>query len=234
MLKGKVSVIAHRGYSAKYLENSLEAISHALNTEAHMIEIDLRLTRDKYLIAMHDPTTGRTATENVKVEQTDLKELKAIPLKNGETIPTIGEILKIVRGKIALNIELKGKGTGSALGEYLRNNPYYGELLISSYRREELADFSAYLPETPTARIYWWPRIRDIMQDAEIGHYSIHIHHMMVSRWVVDLAHRCGLKVLAFTTDYPSEILRLTQIGVDGIFTNDPPSASSLIGNANL
>lgn len=229
MLKTQTIIIAHRGYSARYLENSVEAISQALEVGVDMVEFDLHLTRDGALVVMHDSTTGRTAVESVRIGQVTLKRLREIPLKNGQAIPTLEEIIDLVKGRVPLNLELKGKGTGRALTSYLSENPYFGEVLVSSFREEELVNLSENLPDVPLARIYNRVKPEEIAQDAQTGYYSIHVHHKRVTRNLVSLAHTYGLRIFSFTVDTPSNLLHLMGMGVDGIFTNDPALALKVL-----
>src|SRR5918998_3850206 len=50
-----VDVIAHRGASAYSLEHTFEAYDLALTMGADVLEIDVRMTADGTLVALHDP-----------------------------------------------------------------------------------------------------------------------------------------------------------------------------------
>ncbi|MCK5379921.1 MAG: glycerophosphodiester phosphodiesterase, partial [Candidatus Latescibacteria bacterium] len=56
-----VNVVAHKGYSGKYPENTEMAFREALALRVEMIEFDVHLSRDEALIVIHDPTVNRTS-----------------------------------------------------------------------------------------------------------------------------------------------------------------------------
>ncbi len=221
-------IIAHRGFSARYLENTLAAFQGAMDTGADMIEMDLHLTRDKELVVIHDHTTDRVSMERVKVRQTELSRLREVELKGGHRVPTLEEVLDLVAQRIPLNIELKAKGTGGALARFLMKRAYADGLLVSSYKAREVEEFHRFFPQVPVARIYTRTSERDIARDAKNHRFSIHVDHRHLKENTVKMAHRLGLKVFTFTTDDPSEIKKLFSWGVDGIFTNDLAEATKI------
>ena len=56
----QIKVIAHRAGAMDAPENTLAAVAHAVKSGADMIEIDLRMTKDGVLVALHDETLLRT------------------------------------------------------------------------------------------------------------------------------------------------------------------------------
>ncbi|GAM83562.1 hypothetical protein ANO11243_015500 [Dothideomycetidae sp. 11243] len=51
--------IAHRGYKAKYPENTMAAFRGAVDAGAHAIETDIHLTKDGVVVLSHDATLAR-------------------------------------------------------------------------------------------------------------------------------------------------------------------------------
>src|SRR5262245_50254296 len=107
-------IIAHRGASHDAPENTLAAINLAWQQRADAVEIDVRLSKDGRLVAIHDPTTKRTCCVNHKVSDLTLAELKALDAGQwkgnrwaGEKIPTLYEVLETVPKGKNLVIELK-------------------------------------------------------------------------------------------------------------------------------
>lgn len=89
------------GASAYAKDNSIESFAKAIEMGANMIKFDVRQSRDGVLVAHHDPTTGGRI-----ISETTYDEIKRI---DGD-IPTYEEVLKLTRGKIKLDIELKEQG----------------------------------------------------------------------------------------------------------------------------
>lgn len=106
---------AHRGAMGTHPENTLVAFEAAIEAGAHMIEFDVRLTRDKRMVVIHDGTVDRTTNGSGKVSDLTLSEIKkldagawkSLPFA-GEQIPTLEEVLQILPRNIWLNVHLKG------------------------------------------------------------------------------------------------------------------------------
>lgn len=102
-----MKIIAHRGFSSDYPENTLLAFSKALDAGADGIETDLQLSRDEAVILFHDDTLKQiTKTEGTPQEYT-LAELKHLDAGRGESIPTLDELLRLCDAKATLILEIK-------------------------------------------------------------------------------------------------------------------------------
>ncbi len=100
-------IYAHRGYSAKYPENTLSAFKAAL-PHVDGIELDVQLTRDGRLVVIHDETVDRTTNGNGFVKDMTLRQLRLLRTEGGERIPTLEEVLVLIEpSDVTLNIELK-------------------------------------------------------------------------------------------------------------------------------
>lgn len=110
-------LMAHRGSSDELPENTLAAFARALAQGAHVLETDIRFTRDDEIILMHDPTLERTTNGAGVVAKMGLTEIKTrraersfeSPAKLGsEEIPTLAEFLEFTRAvDVPLALELK-------------------------------------------------------------------------------------------------------------------------------
>lgn len=110
------AVIAHRGAWHDAPENSIAAIVDAIAIGATVAEVDVRRTADGHLVLMHDDTTLRMTGENLRPEDANLSELRALRLFNRDgkgkvatqhRIPTLNEALDVARNRIALDLDLK-------------------------------------------------------------------------------------------------------------------------------
>ena len=107
IIKGSMRpvVIAHRGASHYFHENTMEAFEAAVDMQAEMIEFDVRRTADAVLVIHHDPDlAGRNIGEMT------IAELKERSGSEGYMIPTLLEVLQFCANKIAVDIELKEAG----------------------------------------------------------------------------------------------------------------------------
>lgn len=107
----EIFVVSHRGDWRNAPENSLQAIQNCIDMGVDMVEIDLKETKDGYLILMHDKTLNRTTTGKGNPEDYTLAELKKMFLKNGagcktrHKIPTFEEVMTLCKGKIMVNVD---------------------------------------------------------------------------------------------------------------------------------
>jgi len=99
--------IAHRGLSAQYPENSLLAFKKALDAGADGIETDLRLSLDEEVILFHDANLKHITGYDNRPEALPLAALKKLDAGEGESIPTLDELLQLTQGKATLILEIK-------------------------------------------------------------------------------------------------------------------------------
>lgn len=111
---------AHRGVMSTHPENTLPAFAEALRLGAHMIEFDVRLTKDGALALMHDTKVDRTTDGEGRFSEMTLNELRRLDagIRKGERfagtrIPTFEETLAMMPRNVWLNCHLKG---GADLG----------------------------------------------------------------------------------------------------------------------
>lgn len=107
-------VIAHRGFSAKYPENTLLAFDEAIKAGAWMIETDIRLSADDIPMIFHDSSLKRVCGRTEGVEALPSEVLSKIdisayfnPALPTQTIPTLAELLETIRGQIGVILEIK-------------------------------------------------------------------------------------------------------------------------------
>src|SRR5699024_908080 len=73
-----IEIIAHRGYSGKYPENTMTALKEAEKSVAAGIKMDSGYTKDKQLVVIHDKTVNRTTDGKGLVSEFKLKDLKKL------------------------------------------------------------------------------------------------------------------------------------------------------------
>ncbi len=107
---------AHRGAMGTHPENTIPAFKAAVKAGAHMVEMDVWLTKDKKMVVLHDATVDRTTNGTGKVSDLTLAELKILdagswksPEFKGVQIPTFEEALAVMPRNIWLNIHVKGE-----------------------------------------------------------------------------------------------------------------------------
>ena len=105
-----VFTMAHRADWRYAPENSLEGINHCLSQGVEFLEIDIRSSNDGHYVLMHDLTLDRTTNGKGNVADWDLDSLKVLKLfngykKSGESIPTLEEVLSVVKGRALIKLD---------------------------------------------------------------------------------------------------------------------------------
>ncbi len=108
-------ICAHRGENKINPENTLSAFKAAVKLGAQMIEFDVRLTKDKIPVIMHDKSVDRTTNGTGLVSDLMFKEIRTFDAGSwksekfkGEKVPTLQEVLDVIPNNIWMNIHLKG------------------------------------------------------------------------------------------------------------------------------
>jgi len=102
-----MKIIAHRGLSQKYPENTLLAFKKAIEAGADGIETDLRLSLDDEIILFHDNNLKHITGLDMPPEALTLLALKKLDIGEGERIPSLAELLHLAEGKVTLVLEIK-------------------------------------------------------------------------------------------------------------------------------
>jgi len=108
----RLLVVSHRGDWRYAPENSLMAVQRCIDLGVDIVEIDVRLTKDSHLVAMHDETVDRTTNGKGKLSDLTLEEVKALRLKSAcgtrgsrQQVPTLEEIMLLAKDRIMVNLD---------------------------------------------------------------------------------------------------------------------------------
>ena len=228
-MKYKPLLVAHRGYSGRYPENTRLAFARAKKLGVDGFELDIQLSRDKKVIVFHDETLERTTNGAGLVGDRTLAELEKLDAGAGEKIPTLAEILKQFKDGPQLYIELK----------YHRDFEY--KPLVNAFLKERNRQKMKY---PPVICSFNWPALEYLRKrDKNIGIEVLHISKPFTSvlkfagkikAWglftnikeispkKVTLAHKRDLNVFAWTVNDRQNAARCRRAMVDGVIGNYP------------
>ena len=100
--------LAHRGYSAKYPENTMEAFIKAYEKGFDGVETDVHLTKDGVLVLIHDEKINRTSTGKGYVKDLTIQELRqynyCYKSYGHYDIPTLEELLRFIQDLSLIHI----------------------------------------------------------------------------------------------------------------------------------
>lgn len=236
-LDNPVEVTAHRGYSAVYPENTIPAFKGAIQVGADWAELDVQQTADGEVIVMHDSNLKRTTGLDKEVWQVTWDEIK--DLDNGSwfdkkyqtvRIPTLEEVLKVCRGKIHLNIEIKPSGHDKDLEEqvakllkkyHMRDTCVVSSLKYDSLRKIKQADDSI---ETAYITSVSYGNFTDLEY---ADGYSV--ESTLLSKSFVNKAQKAGKQIYVWTVNSEERLEKVVGMGIDNVITDDPVMAKELI-----
>jgi glycerophosphoryl diester phosphodiesterase len=138
-------VLGHRGYRARFPENTLLAFREALAAGADGIECDLQKSADGRYVIIHDPSTDRVTGSRLDVGRSTSMELRALDAGRGERLPFVEEMLAALPRDAYLDLELKEETLlpedADRIAEILDAHMPRERLMISSFALRLLVPF---------------------------------------------------------------------------------------------
>ena len=221
-----IETIAHRGYIAKGVENSIEALEGAAEVGADYVEFDIILTKDNKFVVMHDYNLKRLAGLNKRVQDMNFDEVVGLTIKQGDftsKIPSLEEFVnKAKKLNMKLVIELKPHGAEPS---------NYIDILIDEIKRLKLENYkfmslnSKVMEELET-------KVPNLETGYVIPLQFGNFHHSNIDFFVIeDFSYRDRLveqarkenkQVFVWTINNPALITKYLQSPADGIITDEP------------
>ncbi|MBS0207880.1 MAG: glycerophosphodiester phosphodiesterase [Planctomycetes bacterium] len=236
-----VEIIAHRGASYDAPENTMAAFTQAWVQSADAVELDIYLTKDGQIVALHDKTTQRTAGVELVVAESTLAQLQELDVGRwkdlrwaGQRIPSLRAALSTVPRGLRLFIEIKcGPEVLPELERIVTTSGEPdGSSAIIGFNYDTMRLAKQRLPKLP---VYWIvspvkgsegrePTIDALIEKAKAArldgldlNFNFALDEAAVAR-----VHDAGLKLYTWTVNDPEVARRLKGIGVDGITTDRP------------
>ena len=228
-----MTITGHRGAAKLEPENTLRSIQKAIELGVDQVEIDVHLTRDKHLVVIHDTTVDRTTDGSGAVADMTLAEIKQLDAGKGERIPTLQEVINLVKGKLILQIELKGPDTAQPVVEAIAKNDIEGGVYVTSFVHDRLREVRLLNPRIRLGALWSKPPADACEQAIDIGAEAIHVQHQQIDRTLVERAHAHGLEIRAWNPDTVEEMQRVIELGVDTIGSNRPDLLIQLVRHRN-
>lgn len=222
-------VVAHRGHvgdpaAPEHTENTLPALEAAMKAGATAVEVDLRLTRDRRILVMHDKTLDRTTTCAGEVARRTLAEVqdRCHGRVAGERLPEVCSVLEWARKRrmhLVLEIKVPAPGSWAAddlqrLDREVRRAGMHRRVSVSSFDRGVLSLMESV---NPRWRTHWivrgWPGLSRVAGAADVAHVSADL----LTRKRVEALHARDTRVIGRRTDRVADWQRLREVGADGL-----------------
>ena len=241
------TIIAHRGASAYYPENTLASFEGAIALGADMVELDVQLTSDGEVVVFHDEKISRCTNGRGRIADYTLVALKkfdagiwfAKPFRGAE-IPTLREVLDFCKNKIAVNIEIKTEAVTDAISGGIEEKCLQivdrigmrGHIVFSSFDPRAIQHLKRIDRRTPAAVLYEKKYYGSQLPSeiiASLGADAFNCSRRELSKkWLANLKQQ-GIPVNVYTVNDEEDMKRLLVLGVDGIFTNCPDVMKSVL-----
>ena len=236
----RFTIIAHRGASAYYPENTPASFEGAVALGADMVELDVQLTSDGEVVVFHDEKISRCTNGRGRVADHTLAALKKLDAGSwfdkkfrDEKIPTLVEVLHLCRERIAVNIEVKTEAVADDVSGGIEEKclrivdqaGMRGHVVFSSFDSRAILHLKAIDGAAPVAVLYEKKHYGLKLPSAIVR--SLHADAFNCSQrelgkiWLADLTHH-DIPVNVYTVNEEKKMRRWLALGIDGIFTNHP------------
>jgi len=212
-------VVAHRGASAREVENSLAAFRAAMQLGADAVELDVHATADGTLVVHHDEAiAGR------RIPQLTAHQVAELRLSNGEPIPTLAHVLEAIGPRLQVFVEVKSLPPkfDDRLLEALRRGPNPDAYAVHAFDHRIVRRLGARSPALRRGVLSASYPIRPLVALQDAGATVLWQERTLVDRLLVDALHGAAMQLIVWTVDEPADMAQLLALGVDGICTNRP------------
>jgi glycerophosphoryl diester phosphodiesterase len=212
-----VIAIAHRGDPIGARENTPAAFASAAALGADWVELDLRLTRDREVVVLHDQSLQRLWGHDVSVGDLDLATVQRLG-DGGERIPTLVEVLATLPLPLMIDFTRREVVTGA----------------LDAVRAADALDRSLFV----TGNVEALHQLRHLCDEARIGLTWVHgtepptvlLDELAAEYWNpvfelvtpagVEMVHAMGKKVSTWTVDHSHDMERVMHSHVDAVVSN--------------
>ncbi|PKN06332.1 MAG: hypothetical protein CVU72_05025 [Deltaproteobacteria bacterium HGW-Deltaproteobacteria-7] len=238
--KDDFTIIAHRGASAYYPENTLVSFAAAISMEADMVELDIQLTADGEVVVFHDEKINRCTNGKGVIADYTFARLKKLDAGSwfdkkfaGVRVPSLAEVLKLCKNKIAVNIEIKTEAVADAVSggieeaclKIVDQTGMRDHVVFSSFDPRAICHLKQIDCLAPVAvlfekKYYGSSLPSQIVESLGADAFNCSVRELGAT-WLADLAQH-GIPVNVYTVNDAKIMARLLSRGVSGIFTNKP------------
>jgi len=219
--------IGHRGAKGYEPENTLLSIKKAIEQGVNAVEIDVHRTKDNKIVVIHDDKVDRTTDGKGFVKDMTLEQLKKLDAGKKEKIPTLQEVIDLVKGKIKLIVEIKQKNIYPEIARIIKNNGMYENCYVISFWHDEIKKIKEFDENIHTGVLMVGCPVslgfaRNIKAEALVMNYQY------VDSDFVEMCHEDNLKVFVWNINEKELIKEYVKMRVDGISSDFPDILTGL------
>lgn len=191
-----------------------------------MVEVDVRQSADGELVVIHDATVDRTTNGTGLVKEKTLTQLKELDAGKGETIPTLREVLKMVKrtgtveGQPSLVIEIKEPHIEKQVLDTLRQENMLQEVIVASFYHNVSLNLKSLDKSLKTGVIFISQPIHPENQAIDAQADVMFPFYQYLSEKMVEKAHNHNIEVYTGVVDTVKDLRFVLSMGVDGFVSN--------------
>ena len=233
----KTKIVAHRGFSSQYPENTLLAFQKTIEIGADYLELDVHKTKDNFLVVIHDESVDRTSS-NVGtglIAEMTLAEVQNVSVgysaKFGQQFPNekislLREVLELTKGKIKVCIEIKVADIEQQIVQLVRELSMDDQVILFCFHQTILTEVRKLNGKIHLLYLVEKINISNIEEAVQANFNAIGGGAAtIITKELVDLAHSKNLEIWRWTVDNETEMQNLLDLGIDGLITNAPDLA---------
>jgi glycerophosphoryl diester phosphodiesterase len=235
-LDDDVKIMAHRGSSQAAPENTMAAFQRAIEDGADWIELDVQETADGEVVVLHDSDFMKLAGVDRKIWDATLSDLKEIdigswfaPEFKDERVPTLAEVLDECKRKIRVNIELKYYGHDEQLEQRVADivdaHDMAADVVAMSLKLEGVKKMKSIRPDWKVGLLMSVSAGDLNKLDADF----LAVNAGFANRRLIRTAHENGKEVYVWTVNDAPTMSTMISRGVDGLLTDKPALAKSVL-----
>ena len=235
-LADEVMIMAHRGASKAAPENTLAAIQQAIDDNADWVEIDVQETADGEVVVFHDSDFMKTAKVNLKIWNASAGDLADIDIGSwfapefaNQRIPTLAQVLDLCKGKIKVNIELKYYGHDEQLeqrvADVVDSRSMASEIMVMSLKRPAVQKMKS-------IRADWKVGLLMSVAAGDLAKLEgdfLAVNAEFASIGLIGRIHDLGKEIYVWTVNDPATMSIMISRGVDGLLTDRPALARTVL-----
>lgn len=220
-----LKVIGHRGSGVGPFENTLRGMQMAITWGADGIECDVQCSHDGELVVFHDATLERLTNGSGLVTEHTLEELKRLQVGEGEQIPTLAEVLALLKSQpqFIINLDVKVQGVEVKILKEIQSRNLLDRTLVSSFVPQVLRKYRELNADIATGWIYGYNYENPVKEAQKIGCTALHPRLDLVSEELRQSSRREGLMLNPWSVNSEVDMRRFIELDVDWIITDNPP-----------
>lgn len=221
-------VLGHRGSPTTHPENTLGAVTAALDDGADGVEVDVRLTADGVAVCCHDDDLLRVGADLRSVRRARYAEVEAVRLPGGASVPRLLDVATAVAGRGQLVLDVKPEPRTAALlraclATLTMARFPLDDVVVSSFDERVLDVLAVRRPQVARAAILdvGDPLLPALGRARQRGDAGIHLPLRTVLAEAAEVRD-CGLPVRAWTVNRLVDARLCALLGVAGVITDLP------------